>query len=680
MPSTQLAPAHVELRRLVRSGPRPDVIRHGWDIPLIAVVITCAVSAAVAAGLSMTVFSHLSVNNDESVYLLQAKTIANGYLFPPVGHPPASFTPWLGVTHGGHYVLKYIPVVASFLAASVVLTGGYVAALAFWASALAAATFLLAKEATGNRGTAATSAVLAAGCPLTIVQSALALPYVPFVVLVEISLWGLLAGTRQDSLRLLMVSGGCAGLAFAARSFDALLMLAPAMGWLLWQARSRRRRLIGGVLAGAALPGGALLWFNYAATGSVLRLPFSLFESGDTLGFGVHRLYPEDPARQFGLAQGWQGLARHLSLLGGGWAFGGVLLAILVGLAFIRRKVPAACVAILAGGVLLTVGYLFFWGTWNAAIVWGGVRYLGPYYLMPLLVPLSIVGAIGIRTLVATTKWLAIAVCLAASALSSLILVPALNADAALNADNGQLANAVSAQGRALVFVDTYPSYLQHPTAVISNASPPGGRTVYALHAGGDDFAVLRSFPGRPMYELQLLGEYGKQPHAGYGARLQGMRLIAGPTLTVKVRARVPDSVASARLEVSVAGRQLSSALTPGQTAAVQLTFSAGSPGSAGSAADRSTPGLAFQQVDPGSGGAVTLRLLTGGPGGGGETASRLRLPMVRTASGLLNMLAPAGSATELGPIPPPALSVETASARGPNGAERRPPRHGVVP
>ena len=117
-----------------------------------------------------------------------------------------------------------------------------------------------------------------------------------------------------------------------------------------------------------------------------------------------------------------------------------------------------------------------------------------------------------------------------------------------------RLAKTISAQGRSLVFVDTYPSYLQHPTPVISNGFPVGGRTVYALARGAADFRVLRAFSGRALYRLRLLGEYGKLPHAKYGAQLEHVAVVSGRTLTLSFGAQLPAKVAGAQLEV-VAGR-----------------------------------------------------------------------------------------------------------------------------
>ena len=122
--------------------------------------------------------------------------------------------------------------------------------------------------------------------------------------------------------------------------------------------------------------------------------------------------------------------------------------------------------------------------------------------------------------------------------------------------------------------MDTYPAFLQHPTAIISNDSPVGGRSVYALHKGADDFAVLNSFPDRPIYQLRLLGEYGKHPHSGYGAILQRLRLVAGRSLRVDVQISPRESVTQAQLLVAVGNQQLSSQTISSGQSRVPITFS----------------------------------------------------------------------------------------------------------
>lgn len=643
-------------RAAAKASDRPRRFR--WRDPRTVVAIAAVLSGALAVTLSLTIFSGLSINNDESVYLLQAKALAAGHLFPQAGHPAASFTPWLGVIRGGHYVLKYTPVVPGFLAASLVLTGGYAAALAFWAMALVGTTYLLANEVTRSRGTAATAAVLMAASPLVIIQSALALAYVPFLVLAQLTFWGLITGLRRDRFRRLVVAGFCAGLGVAIRPWDALLLLTPAAVWVLWTGRGRRLRLIGGALAGLAAPAAGLLWFDAVATGSPLKVPFSLFQPGDSLGWGVHRLFPGERPHNFGLAQGWEGLQSHLSLVGGGWVFGGVVLVALALFGVLRLRQRAAGVAILAGGLLLVVGYLYFWGTWNAAILWGGIRYIGPFYLMPILIPLTILGANGLSALRAQATWRAAITLVAAIAISGITLGYSIAGNAGFHADNSTLDKTVAAQGRSLMFVSEYPSYLQHPTAVISNATPPGGRTVYALQRGSDDFTVLRSYPGRPLYRLRLLGEYGQRPNKNFGARIEQLRVVSAPTLAFDLGVKVPDAVQSARVVVSVGKQQRSLPLAPNSVSQLHLTISAGP-----TKATAQGSQLALDNVSPGSDGQATVTLFVARNHGRDTVLDRQRFAVEQTGAGQsLRAIAPSRLVKVLGPDPAPAMTLQLAS------------------
>src|SRR3954454_3163991 len=160
--------------------------------PALVVAVAAGLSAVVAMLLSVLLFPHLSINNDEPIYRLQAQALADGHLFPPATGPASSYTPWLAVVDGHHYVLKYTPVVPGWHAISLALTGGFAAGLGLLAAIGVVVTYLLGCEVLGDRRVAALAAVLWALSPLTIVQSALLLPYLPFVVLLQLAALGVL--------------------------------------------------------------------------------------------------------------------------------------------------------------------------------------------------------------------------------------------------------------------------------------------------------------------------------------------------------------------------------------------------------------------------------------------------------------------------------------------------------
>ncbi len=548
---------------------------------MLVVAALAVASAVVAVLLSVLLFPHLSIDNDEPIYRLQAQTLADGHLFPHAPPPADAYRPWLAVVRGGHYVLKYTPVVPGIHAASLAVTGGFATGLALLAAAGVVATYLLAREVLDDRRVAALAAGLWALSPLTIVQSAMLLPYLPFVILVELVVLGALRGVRL-SRRLPLAGAGLAlGLAVATRPYDTVLFLLPLAGWLVWTSRRRLGWAVSSLATGLAPPLIALLGFNALATGSPLSLPFALLEPEDKLGFGGRQLYPSDPPHHFGIAQGLAGIGNHLWLLGIGWAAGGVLLAVLAVVAVTRRRVGRSGVLLGAGGLLLCVGYLAFWGAWNAADLWGGIRFVGPFYVMILLVPLVVLGARGLADLFAGARLARVGgvlVSLLGAGLVTTTLLTALPADATMTSHDTALKRMLSAQGDSVVFIPTNPPFLQHPSAVLDNGACggpacPDGRTVFALTTGADDFTVVGDNPRRSLLRLRILGAYNRTPKARYVAWLERLREVTAPEVPLTATVRVP-AFPSARLVLTVGDRRLSWPLPVGTTStlAVRLT------------------------------------------------------------------------------------------------------------
>ncbi|MEA3216646.1 MAG: hypothetical protein QOJ19_2802, partial [Acidimicrobiia bacterium] len=151
--------------------------RGGRNVRL--VVALAALGAGLAAVvLSRFVFPYFSVNNDEPVYVYQARMLLEGRLTIPVGADTAFFRPWMSGQVGRHLVMVFPPVLPALLATAQLLTGTMRSVLAVGAAAGVILAALLAREITGDRRTAATAAVLLAICPIFLIQSSLFLSYV----------------------------------------------------------------------------------------------------------------------------------------------------------------------------------------------------------------------------------------------------------------------------------------------------------------------------------------------------------------------------------------------------------------------------------------------------------------------------------------------------------------------
>src|ERR671917_2098745 len=113
--------------RWERAGVSRDRTRHRATIVVLLLVVGAGVWALIG---SQRLFTYLSDDHDEGLYLLQANALAEGHLFPPAPEQADAFRPFLSVLSDGRFVLKYAPVHASILAGSKKLTGDARPALA----------------------------------------------------------------------------------------------------------------------------------------------------------------------------------------------------------------------------------------------------------------------------------------------------------------------------------------------------------------------------------------------------------------------------------------------------------------------------------------------------------------------------------------------------------------------
>ena len=212
-----------------------------------------------------------------------------------------------------------------------------------------------------------------------------------------------------------------------------------------------------------------------------------------------------------------------------------MLLAVLAVVAVVRRRVERPAALLGAGALLMLVGYLAFWGAWNAAELWGGTRYVGPFYVMPVLVPLVLLGARALVDLFEAPR--------RAGRIGRSRRLgprrrpgghhagsPLFPANATMSGHDRKLEDLVQSQGRSLIFLPSNPPYLQHPSAVLDNGLRPDGRTVFALTRGVARLPGVADEPGRSLLRLRVLGLYNKSPRSALrGVARAGPRAGRGP-------------------------------------------------------------------------------------------------------------------------------------------------------
>jgi len=508
-------------------------------------MVVAVVSALVALCGSLWLFPLLTENNDEGPYLSQAAALQAGHLTPVAPAFADSFQPWMSVQRNGHYVYKYAPVHASLLALSDRVFGAERVALGLTAGASVLLLFGVCSELGLTRRASLTAPVLLALSPVFVIQSMTFLSYVTSLALSLGFMYLLLRGIRRSSAPNIVGSGALLGLAFFARPFDAVLFATPVLAWVMLrsvrQGTSARPTRILWLLSAGAAPGiVCFLGYNWIAAGGPFHLPFLLQDKTDTLGFGYHGLWP---ATNYTVALATKALFRNM-LLVVLWVFGGGVVALLAVYGVTQRHLTARWLLI---GMLATwpAGMFFFWGSYLYTFTWDGGRFLGPYYYLPVLVPLVIAGGVGVDRLLSYSKTLSVVAVAAALALTVPIFDRAIDSNRARTAKreavNHALHTAVRSQSALVFLPPVWGSVLQNPFSFLRNNADYNGRLVYAVKRGAVDFAVARAYADRHVFIMSLPDGYQPGPHGTTRVRVERAALRTGRALDIGVQ--VPKSL-----------------------------------------------------------------------------------------------------------------------------------------
>lgn len=498
------APAHVS---------RTDA---GW------VAALAGVAAFAAIGVSRSLFPRYSANRDENVYVQFGELLARGRVTLPPSRSP--FRPWASGVVDGRIVMKYTPPWPAVIGAARAVSGTPRLALALSAAAATLAVYVLAREVVERRSSAVVATAIAVASPLFVVQSGTYLPYLFGLALCAGACAGLLAALRREGSAPAAVAGVLASLAFFARPFDAAVTIGPfalLVAVRAWRdAKPHARRAAGAFVLGA-LPGllaaGAYDWYTM---GSPLRLPFTVTGSSDGFGFGRRGVFDSSTV-PFRFGDGLAGLGTNLRWLPS-WTFGGVVtlgLALWGASCAFRRGRPAEARVLASWLVLVPVALVPFWGAWAMSHNWPGVQLLGPFYHLPVLVPIAVFGADRLVALFVRSRPLGALTVVAMLALTAVAIPDKVDANRRRTDEYARAERAVDtavAGATAVVFLP-YRGDSGFLDLLPSRTNPPDldQRVLYAEDRGRDaDLALLAAFPGRRGYVLDYTAPDGGRPAA----------------------------------------------------------------------------------------------------------------------------------------------------------------------
>ncbi len=353
---------------------------------------------------------------DHVAYEVQAEQLLEGHLVVPddVQLPPA-VAPFTAPAPDGR-AFKYLPGTAAVGAASIWLSGDIGLALAATLALVAVSTSGAAGALGWSPSRRALAAALVAASPVVLSNGAALLSYVPALACLTTALWLVLAATgphrrpHGDPLDLAVrPAAALAGVTAAGLLLGATLLVrqVEVVAWIgvfvIWcalrpGATPRTRGLQAAALLAGTVPGVvAVLVLDHHITGNALQIPFTLVSPTDRIGWGSRKVFSTDAAETFTLVKALRTTPRATfdllmwTLLGPALAVGAVIAT------WVRRHSPAHMLLV-ALGLIIPVVFLFTWA--NAHAVQAGFYMrVGPFYLLPCIPPLVLLGVDGLAQL-----------------------------------------------------------------------------------------------------------------------------------------------------------------------------------------------------------------------------------------------------------------------------------------
>ena len=350
--------------------------------------------------LSYFSFQHAPQVEDEVVYLLQAKYLAQGMLAVPEPPSVESFEYYLMTAQNGKWYATTFPGWPMVLAVGTVLGATWLVN-----PVLAAGSILLAHalfKSVLNRGAANVIILLMASSPWYLLMSSSLMIHTLTITLM-LGTWLLLLTAREKEYGPLAFAAGCLmGLLLLTRPMEGLLIGTLAGLWTLSFLTSRRQfKTVIAYGVGCILVGSGLFFFNSYLTGDPLTTPINQYiselwgEGRNGYGFspnvgppnwGNVNLYPGHSLLEALIH--FQNNLYYLNFEFLGWGIGSLGLALIFVLWGKWTRIHLYLAVITAMTIIL---YSMYW--------FAGSFYIGPRYWFLMFIPLIVFSASGIETL-----------------------------------------------------------------------------------------------------------------------------------------------------------------------------------------------------------------------------------------------------------------------------------------
>ena len=192
---------------------------------------------------------------------------------------------------------------------------------------------------------------------------------------------------------------------------------------------------------------------------------------------------------------------------------------------------------------------------------------MGPQYYVPALVPLAVLVAMGLMTVLSWRRSVAALVAILMVGLTASALRDKVQVAKSVTREHRRVRDAVHghARGNSLVFLPNDVRYILSPYPFFMNDPGLTGRIVYARDLGPRDWKVIDRFPNRNVYRLR------SELKLGGGLfdptfRLLPVHTEEGPTLHIRVRIRAPARGVRLTAYIEAAGQRRETPIEPGAT------------------------------------------------------------------------------------------------------------------
>lgn len=512
----------------------PSRLRSRWLLAALA-VFAFAASYYVQAQW----FPHLSKNNDEAVYLMQAQMLREGRVTLPPDFASESLRPWMSGPVDDRLIMVFPPAWPAALAAGLALFGSTRVIVALVAASLVPLTYAVSRELFHDRDLALGAATLTTVSPLALVLAGTSLSYI-FGFALGLAIAACTLRACQHSPRWLLGAGAAAGVMVGTRPLDAALTVLIFGVVLLRAWRGDLRRVTRGLalgFAGAALPLVLVFWYNARVTGHPLRFPIEAAGGHNAFGFGERFIAPGTPVTNVSLYDQLRATAQNL-LWYPLWVFGGVVAVPLAlwGAIALWRHSRFATIALGAITVLFPAAYVFYWGTLLVAV---GRREFGPHYYVPLLLPASMAVAAGLRELYRRSRPLlggALVLMFAVTALYDLPFKHDFAADHNRLVEPEIEAMKEVPPGSLVILPRSGDgAWMLHPRGYFRNPTSLDAPVLFAADTGAGNFALGDRFADRSLYRLlPTIPEGGRADRPT--AKVKKLEILSGSAVTISMK------------------------------------------------------------------------------------------------------------------------------------------------